>query len=55
MACNPGRIDDRINLATRDAARLDAGQDEFHQRVADCAIPLLALIDLRQDAPANNY
>jgi hypothetical protein len=48
MTCNPGRIDDRINLATRDAALLDAGQDEAHQCVADCAIPLLVSIDLRQ-------
>jgi hypothetical protein len=48
MTCNPGHIDDRINLATRHAAPLDAGQEESHQCVADCAMPLLVSIDLRQ-------
>jgi hypothetical protein len=50
MTCNPGRIDDPINLAMRDAAPFDTSQEESYQRVADCASPVLVSIDLRQEA-----
>jgi hypothetical protein len=48
MTFNPGRFDDQINLATREAVRFDAGQDECHQCVADNVVPMWVLIDLRQ-------
>jgi hypothetical protein len=49
MICNPGRLDDRINLPTGDAALLDAGQKESDQRIAECAISLLLVsLDLSQ-------
>jgi hypothetical protein len=48
MTFNPGRFDDRVNLAIRKAVRLDAGQDESDQCVADHVIPMWVLIDLRQ-------
>jgi hypothetical protein len=47
MAGNPWRIDDRINLAIRDRATLDAGQ-QSGRSCPDRTIPGLALIDLHQ-------